>query len=237
VSRRSRKQNRLVLGVLVGLGVAACAAAVQSGAIGGPKSTDPHAPPPAAVKPADSTQARAELAGLTVATARPGGYNRTKDFGAAWSYDYDHNGCRQRDDVLRRDLTRVKLQGKCTVVSGTLVDPYTGRTIVFTKAKATVVQIDHVYPLAAAWSHGARSWTSDQRLHLANDPANLLAVDGPTNESKGDKTPSQWQPRAAFRCTYAVKYIDVASRYKLTISVADKTALGTMLGTCPKPPK
>ncbi|HVQ89817.1 MAG TPA: HNH endonuclease family protein [Mycobacteriales bacterium] len=226
-----RRSNRIVLGVLVGLGVAACAA-LQSGAVGGP--TDSGGPP-VAVRPADSVTARAELAKLTVAAPRTGGYERTKDFGPAWSYDFDHNGCRQRDDVLRRDLTKVKLSGKCTVVAGVLADPYTGRTIVFTKAKAAAVQIDHIYPLSAAWSHGARSWTPTQRLHLANDPGNLLAVDGPTNASKGDSTPSEWQPRSAYRCTYAIKYVDVASRYHLTISVADKTALGSMLGTCPKP--
>ena len=218
--------------MLVGLGVAACAA-LQSGAIGGPATTSPG--PPVAVRPADSSAARAELARLTVATAQPGGYQRTKDFGPAWSYDFDHNGCRQRDDVLRRDLTKVKVEGRCAVVAGVLVDPYTGRTVVFRKAAAAAVQIDHIYPLAAAWAHGARSWTADQRLRLANDPANLLAVDGPTNESKGDRTPSQWQPRSAYRCTYAVKYVNVATRYRLTISVADKTALGTALGTCPKP--
>ena len=221
-----------MLGVLIGLGLAACAA-LQSGGISGPTATAPG--PPVAVRPADSAIARAELAALAVATAQPGGYQRTRDFGPAWSYDFDHNGCRQRDDVLRRDLTRVTLQGRCTVVAGVLADPYTGRTIIFRKADAAAVQIDHIYPLAAAWAHGARSWTAEQRLHLANDPANLLAVDGPANESKGDSTPSRWQPRSAYRCTYAVKYVDVATRYRLTISVADKTALGTALGTCPKP--
>ncbi|MEN3360688.1 MAG: hypothetical protein V7637_4670 [Mycobacteriales bacterium] len=222
-----------MLGVLIGLGVAACAA-LQSGGVGGPTGSGG---PPVAVRPADSTTARQELARLTVTAPQPGGYQRTKDFGPAWSYDFDHNGCRQRDDVLRRDLTRVKLDGRCTVVAGVLVDPYTGATITFRKADAAAVQIDHVYPLAAAWAHGARSWTAATRLHLANDPANLLAVDGPTNESKGDGTPSQWQPRSGYRCTYAIKYINVATRYRLTISVADKSALGTMLGTCPVPKK
>jgi hypothetical protein len=29
-----------------------------------------------------------------------------------------------------------------------------------------------------AWDLGARNWTDDMRLRFANDPANLLAVDG-----------------------------------------------------------
>jgi hypothetical protein len=99
---------------------------------------------PAAAVP-DTTVARAEvqLATLKVAGPRDGGYQRTRNFGPAWSVDVDRNGCGARDDVLRRDLTKVQLRGRCTVVAGVLADPYTGRTVTFTKAHAAEVQIDH----------------------------------------------------------------------------------------------
>jgi hypothetical protein len=223
-------RKRMLAGLIAaGVVAVAAVAAVESGGIAGNLGRRV----PAVTGAVSAVAARAELAGLTVAPARPGGYERAKDFGPAWSYDYDRNGCRARDDVLRRDLSQIRTQGRCTVVAGVLADPYTGRTIVFTKARAAAVQIDHVYPLAAAWAHGARAWTPDQWLRLANDPANLLAVDGPTNESKGDRTPAQWQPRPAFRCAYAQKYIGVARRYRLTVAAADKAALGAALGTCP----
>lgn len=228
-----------MLGVLAGLAVAAACTQLQPGGLGGP-TTAPGASAqtgpgqPSAVRPGDGSAAAAELARLPVAAPRPGGYQRTRDFGPAWSLDSDHNGCRQRDDVLRRDLTQVRLSGRCTVVAGVLADPYTGRTIVFRKADAAAVQVDHVYPLAAAWAHGARAWPAAQRQRFANDLANLLATSGSANSSKGDSTPAQWQPRSAFRCGYAVRYVDIASRYHLSISAADRTALAGMLATCPR---
>jgi hypothetical protein len=235
VSRRA-PGGRLLLGVLFGIAliVIACTQ-LQSGGIAGPARPSPSAKavPPAVVQPAEGAEASQRLAQLPVAAPRPGGYQRTRDFGPAWSLDTDHNGCRQRDDVLRRDLTQVRLQGRCAVLAGVLADPYTGRTIVFRKADAAAVQIDHIYPLAAAWAHGARSWPAQLRLQFANDPANLLATSGSANSSKGDGTPGEWQPRAAFRCAYAVHYVGVATRYRLSISAADRSALAAELATCP----
>ena len=190
--------------------------------------------PGVSVAAASVSTARAQLTTLTIAEPRRGGYQRTKDFGAAWSYDSDHDGCRQRDDVLRRDMTKVKLKGRCTVLSGVLLDPYTGRTINFTRTDAAKVQIDHIYPLAAAWSHGARTWPAKRRLELANDLTNLLAASGTANQQKSDSTPAEWQPRAAERCDYAVRYIRVAATYRLSISSADRQALTSMLARCSK---
>ena len=224
----------------MGFGGAACTASTLSGLGGGtaaPSGTQRQsaaAPLPGAPAQGGSVStARAELAALTVGEPRPGGYQRTQDFGAAWSYDADHNGCRQRDDVLRRDLTQVRLRGRCTVMSGVLLDPYTGSTIHFTRADAEKVQIDHVYPLAAAWAHGARSWTAQRRLQFANDLANLLAASGTANQQKSDSTPAEWQPRAAERCDYAERYVRVATTYRLTVSAADRRALTSMLARCP----
>jgi hypothetical protein len=56
------------------------------------------------------------------------------------------------------------------------------------------VQIDHIVPLAYTWRVGAAAWTDQQREAFSNDPAELRAVDGPTNASKRDRGPSRWLP-------------------------------------------
>lgn len=80
------------------------------------------------------------------------GYNRD-EFGTAWTDDVTvdggHNGCDTRNDVLRRDLTGIAYKPGshgCTVLTGVLPDPYTGRSIDFTRGKGSsrAVQIDHV---------------------------------------------------------------------------------------------
>lgn len=183
-----------------------------------------------------SATTRQQLDHLTVAPAADAGrYQRTTQFGSAWTLDSDRNGCRQRDDVLRRDLTAVRTSGRCTVVAGTLQDPYTGKTVQFSKAHAAAVQVDHVYPLGLAWRHGAAGWPQQRRVQFANDlDLNLIAVDGPTNESKGDKGPGQWlPPRRDEWCDYAERYVRVAAAYDLSITAADRKALITAFITCP----
>jgi Protein of unknown function (DUF1524) len=80
------------------------------------------------------------------------------------------------------------------VASGTLADPYANRTIAFLRGGGTsdAVQIDHVVALSDAWQTGAFQWTAAKRLQFANDPLELLAVDGPSNESKGDGDAATW---------------------------------------------
>jgi hypothetical protein len=119
------------------------------------------------------------------------------------------------------------------VIAGVLADPYTGATVTFRKASADEVQIDHLVPLAAAWSFGARRWTQQQRERFANDPLNLMATVRHANLSKGDSTPSQWLPRPEFRCTYAVRYVQVSGAYRLAVSPADRSTLATLLRACP----
>ncbi len=169
------------------------------------------------------------------------GYRRDA-FGSDW-VDTDHNGCNQRDDVLLRDAvpgtTRVQQQGACDhdVLAGTWHDPYTGHTLRFTDLKdlrqAEAIQIDHVVPLAEAWVSGARRWSRTRREVFANDLDELLAVDGPTNMSKGDGDPASWRPRQGYQCSYARHWIAIKTRYHLAVDPAEKSALEQMLGFCP----
>lgn len=163
-------------------------------------------------------------------------YDRTRDFGPAWK-DVDNNGCDTRNDILKRDLTDVKFQGNssCIVVSGVLDDPYTGKTIHFTRGQSTsaAVQIDHLVPLKNAWLTGAQSWTDARRLAFANDPVNLLAADGPANMKKSDSDASKWLPdNEAYRCTYVSKQIDVKAKYGLWVTTAEKQAMKATLQEC-----
>jgi hypothetical protein len=150
--------------------------------------------------PGQVQKAEKQLASLTVKVAGPMVTYQRDNFGAPWQ-DTDHNRCDTRDDILRRDLTRVgyKPRSTCVVVSGTLHVPYTGETILFRRGPKTsgAVQIDHVVALGNAWRTGASSWTDARRLAYANDPVVLLAVDGPANEAKGDRTRRSGCPRTA----------------------------------------
>jgi len=156
-------------------------------------------------------------------------------FGPAWA-DVDHNGCDQRDDVLHRDLTAVHVRPGthgCVVVAGTLADPYTGATVPFAKADAGEVPIDHVVPLAAAWTQGAAEWTADRRQAFANDLVNLLATTREQNSAKGDSTVDEWVPAdPAYRCSYATVVVTVKQRYELSVTAAEAEALRSLLATC-----
>jgi hypothetical protein len=204
------------------------------------RPTPPGGPPVAL--PADAGQARAELDRLVVRPRPRGTEGYLRDaFGVDW-VDTDHDGCNQRDDVLLRDAvpgtTRVQQQGSCDhdVLAGTWHDPYTGRTLTFIDLKdlrqAEAIQIDHVVPLAEAWVSGARHWSRAGREAFANDLGELLAVDGPTNMSKGDGDPASWRPRQGYQCAYARRWIAIKARYALAVDPSEKTALDQMLGYC-----
>ena len=163
------------------------------------------------------------------------GYSRAQ-FGDAWS-DIDHNGCDTRNDILNRDLTAKQHKNSrgCVVISGVLNDPYTGKIINFMRGKDTSeqVQIDHVVALSDAWQSGAQEISAQERLQLANDPENLLAVDGPANQQKSDSDAATWLPaNASFRCSYVARQIRVKAKYHLWVKPAEKEAMINVLTPC-----
>ena len=164
------------------------------------------------------------------------GYSRAQ-FGSAWA-DVDHNGCDTRNDILRRDLTSVVYRsGTCVILSGVLHDPYGGSVINFRRGAATspAVQIDHVVALSDAWQKGAFAWTIAKRTAFANDPLELLAVDGPINGQKSDSDAASWlPPMKSFRCQFVARQIAVKSKYGVWITSAERDAFGRVLAKCPK---
>lgn len=192
---------------------------------------------PATALAPDLATAKSELASLQVKDrASKTGYSR-EQFGPAWD-DVDGNKCNTRDDILRRDLTNVRFKVKthaCTVITGTLADPYTGKTIEFKRGKKTssAVQIDHVVALSNAWQTGAQNLTAEQRRQLANDPENLLAADGPANQQKSDADASEWLPsNASYRCTYVARQVHVKAKYKLWVTADEKKVMERTLNSC-----
>ena len=193
-----------------------------------------------AIATAPPGSALAALADVEVRGRAPRtGYERDR-FGDGW-VDTDRNGCDTRNDVLARDLTgeRFRSGSDCVVVSGTLEDPYSGRTIEFRRGEETSddVQIDHVVALSDAWQKGAQGWDADRRTTFANDPLNLLAVDGPLNMQKGDGDAATWlPPNTAYRCAYVARQVAVKTGYRLWATRAERNAAATVLAGCPAEP-
>ena len=160
------------------------------------------------------------------------GYTRAK-FGDGWAKT---GSCDTRNIILNRDLTGAVVGSECKVMSGVLQDPYTGKTINFTRGEQTSddVQIDHVVALSNAWQTGAQLLTANERIALANDPLELLAVDGAANQAKGDGDAATWlPPNKPFRCQYVARQIAVKSKYKLWVTQAEADAMQRVLSSCP----
>ena len=198
--------------------------------------------PLAQLQAAESTlsEVRAESALSTLAVkgrAPKTGYSRGQ-FGSTWA-DVDRNGCDTRNDILKRDLTEIVYREntqKCIVLSGLLLDRYSGETITFLRGVTTSsdVQIDHVVALSNAWQTGAFKLTEDSRRSLANDPLNLFAAKGRLNSQKGDGDAATWlPPKRSFWCTYISQQIAVKVKYKLWVTSPEKAAMERILKTCP----
>lgn len=190
------------------------------------------------------TEAARQLRELAVRSADEASavpdYDR-QAFGQRWA-DTDHNGCDTRNDILARDLARPTFKPgtrDCVVLTGTLAEPYTGTTIQFQRGdkSSALVQIDHVVALADAWRSGAWQWDAQRRQEFANDPENLLAVDGAANEDKSASSADQWlPPNVAFRCDYVKRQIAVKYAYGLSVTQAEQDAIATQLTTCSNDP-
>lgn len=188
--------------------------------------------------PADSLLAKDVLENLAVKDK----YTETKYYRKAFydNWGQTASGCNTREAILVRDLTNVVYKSNsCKVQSGTLSDPYTGKTIEFVRGQETssAVQIDHVVALSNAWASGAALLDKDTRYEISQDPLNLLAVDGPANQEKSDQAADTWLPsNEAFQCQYVARQISVKYKYKLWVTPAEKLAMQKVLANCPDEP-
>jgi len=147
--------------------------------------------------------------------------------------------CDMRNYILKRDLKNLTWRDspECTVSTGILNDPYTGKTINFVRGVSTslAVQIDHVVAVSDAWQKGAQQLSAKARYSFYNDSLNLLAVDGPTNSRKGDSDAASWlPPNKGYRCQYVARQVSVKRKYRLWVTSAEKAAIQSVLNGCPK---
>jgi len=165
------------------------------------------------------------------------GYVSDESFWGMWGTQPD--GCDTRQTILARDLTdTVTTWGApCYIQTGTLTDPYTGKTVNFTRGGGANfdggVQIDHVVARGNAWATGAAGWNAVQRDAFANDPLELLAVSSAANQQKGDGDAATWLPsNKAFRCQYVTIQVEVKTKYGLWVTQAEHDAIQTILESC-----
>jgi hypothetical protein len=190
----------------------------------------------AVVAAATGTKATALLSKLPVKGRAPKtGYDRDL-FSDGWGKIGE---CDARNFILRRDLKSItwKASPPCTVATGILNDPYTARKIYFVRGVSTSndVQIDHVVAVSDAWQKGAQKLSFSKRYSFYNDPLNLLAVDGPTNQSKSDSDAASWlPPNRKYWCSFVARQIAVKHKHKLWVTSAERDSMSRVLKTCPK---
>jgi Protein of unknown function (DUF1524) len=227
---RFRRLIGLVVVALFAVGIAAFSTEQQTESPVEPA----HTKPAAEVAGANTERATDALEKLAVKGRAPKtGYAR-EQFSDGWA---EVDGCDMRNYILARDMPNhiVDADG-CKVNSGQLNDPYTGKLIQFQRGPGTSakVQIDHVVALSDAWQKGAQNIDVGLRAEFANDPLNLLAVDGPANQQKSDGDAATWlPPNTAYRCRYVARQIAVKIKYALWVTSTEKSAMQSVLQTCP----
>ncbi len=161
------------------------------------------------------------------------GYSR-EEFYQNWP---SVEGCNLRQRIIKREFgDTAVLDDNCSVIAGEYDEPYTGEHQKFEqKAEISVgIQIDHVVALSDAWQKGAQNLSATERLSLATDPLNLLAVDSKANQAKSDGDAATWLPsNKPFRCQYVARQVSVKYKYHLWVTEAEKAAITKVLENCP----
>lgn len=173
--------------------------------------------PGTGLAPVEQSLARVEVVPQRVKVL---GYERA-EFGSGWR---PHGGCTMREAVLSAqfaaDPTATPAVG-CGLPDTTAADPYTGAELA-----AGDAEIDHIFPLSAAWDLGAHAWSPARRQAFANDPANLVAVHRAVNQQKSDQLPAHWlPPDPAAQCWYVQRLAEVAATYALALPHADQRVM------------
>jgi hypothetical protein len=165
---------------------------------------------------------------LLIASDYLEGYDRT--LFKHW-IDADKDGCDTRAEVLIEEaIVKPKIGPKCKLTGGKWISAYDGKTI----TNSSLLDIDHMVPLAEAWRSGAWNWTEAQRQAFANDLENsaaLIAVTLTTNRSKGDSDPALWMPNKEV-CTYTKNWIAVKVKYLLTVDSNEANKLNSLTSSC-----
>lgn len=155
--------------------------------------------------------------------------------------DGDRDGCDVRQDVLRRDLTRVHLfEGGCAVRSGVLRDPWTGAMIDYfahRSGRRDPVRVVQVVAPDAAWRTGGAELGRGGWQALVNDPLNLSAVSTTAERARGHQDAAAWlPPDRTSRCAYVARQIAVKAGHGLWVTKAERAVMRSVLAGCPAEP-
>lgn len=227
---RRRRTSAVFVAVIIAAGIAIFSSYNQPAAPPSNNSTITKSQ----VKGAATSPAINALGELAIKGRAPmTGYSR-QQFGGEWA---DEGTCTMRDKILARDMASVTLKPQtCEVETGILNDPYAGKQIHFQRGvgTSTAVQIDHVVAIGDAWQTGAQQLSLQAREQMYNDPLELLAVDGPANEQKGDGDAATWlPPNKSYRCRYVARQIAVKLKYHLWVTPAEHDAMAHIISKCP----
>jgi hypothetical protein len=196
------------------------------------EASPPELPPPTPTSERPGWHTLGELlALLPVAAENRIGYER--DLFPHW-IDAGGDGCNTRYEVLIEEAVVAPAVGaSCTLTGGTWKSLYDGLVL----TDVANLQIDHLVALAEAWDSGASAWTTSRRMLFANDldvSWELIAVSGPSNESKADSDPADWLPsNPDARCSFVSAYIAVKARWALSIDQREESALAALILKCP----
>lgn len=120
----------------------------------------------------------------------------------------------------------------CLVESGQWTGPWGGLSFTL----ASDLDVDHHVPLKNAHISGGAAWPPDKKREYANDMAldsALQAMQDDLNQAKGASGPEDWKPPLQSSwCQYAKDWVDVKSKWGLSVTIDEKSALAEMLNTC-----
>ena len=175
-----------------------------------------------------SLPAHAQSVSVIQADEVIGGYERS--LFKHW-IDADGDGCDTRKEVLIAEaITSPTLGSRCALAGGSWKSLYDGKKV----TNSSMLDIDHLVPLAEAWRSGAWAWTAEQRMAFANDlsePRALIAVTASTNRAKGDSDVKEWLPEQN-RCDYVQAWVTVKLRYALTFDSGEIRVLKGFFNEC-----
>lgn len=153
-------------------------------------------------------------------------------FGGWVDTDRDCQDTRQ-EVLIEESLEPVKLdKSGCKVLSGLWYCPYTNQYF----TDPSLLDIDHLVPLAEAYRSGANKWDRERRKAYANDlelKSALIAVYRSANRSKGDKDPAEWMPEnQEYWCEYIKSWMEVKQKWGLTTPGLETNRVITIYSKC-----
>lgn len=182
---------------------------------------------------AQEQNAETALDQLTVAAESSQGVRYQRSLYQPNGWRLARGECDAREMVMLAEAVLISgIDDDCQPSHGAWWSWYDGRKIV----ASSLVDIDHMVPLAEAHASGAARWTASRKQAFANDlelEAALTAVSSSSNRSKSDRDPAEWKPplRSAW-CQYARDWIAVKAKWRLSADVAEVSALRAMLSSC-----